>query len=261
MLPDLLEWYRVLEVRPGASAGEIKEAYLDLVKIWHPDRLHDETPRLRHKAEEKLKQLNMAYDHLLGHVSTVVIEQPADTASQAAEEPQIADRIRPRYFDGLWGYVDAKGKIAISPQYLYAEPFRSGLACVKADTRRYGFISAAGEFVIQPGFDRAHSFFDGLAAVQMNHKWGYIDRMGGYAIYPVFDDARSFHQHLAAVKVNGVWGFITKRGDFAIPPKYDQVDDFRRGCAWVKMPGSRTRFKIDVNGQIAETDERHLYPR
>ena len=36
---------RVLGLAPGASAQEIKAAYRDLAKVWHPDRFaHD--PRL-----------------------------------------------------------------------------------------------------------------------------------------------------------------------------------------------------------------------
>jgi hypothetical protein len=249
--PDILESYRILELRPGASADEIRESYFDLVKIWHPDRLQDEHPRLRHKAEEKLKQLNVAYGHLLDHVSAASSEAPV-IVSPPDTDPKIAAQIRPRYFGGLWGYVDAKGKLAIPPKFLYAEAFRSALACVKADTQGFGFISSRGDFVIQPRFERAHGFFNGLAAVRMNHKWGYIDLTGAYAIYPVFDDARNFHQHLAAVKVDGTWGFVTKAGEFAIPPRFEQADDFRGGCAWVRMPGTRQRFKIDVNGDLSE---------
>src|SRR5206468_12238720 len=36
----------VLALRPGASALEIKGAYRDLVKVWHPDRFGSD-PRLR----------------------------------------------------------------------------------------------------------------------------------------------------------------------------------------------------------------------
>jgi hypothetical protein len=49
-----------LALRPGASAVEIKEAYRDLVKVWHPDRFGSD-PGLRQKAEDKLKQINQAY--------------------------------------------------------------------------------------------------------------------------------------------------------------------------------------------------------
>lgn len=50
----------VLALRPGATPTEIKEAYRDLVKVWHPDRFGSD-PRLRQKADDKLKQLNDAY--------------------------------------------------------------------------------------------------------------------------------------------------------------------------------------------------------
>ena len=55
--------YELLGVRPGASRQELKAAYRDLTKVWHPDRFtHD--PRLQQKAEEKLKEINKAYEQL-----------------------------------------------------------------------------------------------------------------------------------------------------------------------------------------------------
>ena len=57
-------FYEVLGVRPGASRQELKTAYRDLTKVWHPDRFaHD--PRLQKKAEEKIKEINEAYDQLI----------------------------------------------------------------------------------------------------------------------------------------------------------------------------------------------------
>jgi hypothetical protein len=55
--------YQVLEIEAGASQAEIKQAYKDLATIWHPDRFSD-NPRLQQKAEEKLKQINAAYEFL-----------------------------------------------------------------------------------------------------------------------------------------------------------------------------------------------------
>lgn len=57
------KYYELLGVRPGASAQELKTAHRDLAKVWHPDRFaHD--PRLQQKAQEKLKEINEAYDQL-----------------------------------------------------------------------------------------------------------------------------------------------------------------------------------------------------
>jgi TonB family protein len=55
----------ILEVAPGASSDEIKQAYRDLSKVWHPDRFSND-PRLQEKAEERIKQINLAYRRLCG---------------------------------------------------------------------------------------------------------------------------------------------------------------------------------------------------
>ena len=56
---------RILEIEPGASLEQIREAYHDQTKVWHPDRFADDI-RLQKKAEEKLKQINLAYRRLCG---------------------------------------------------------------------------------------------------------------------------------------------------------------------------------------------------
>ena len=63
MNDELTECYNLLGLSPGASSAELKAAHRDLAKVWHPDRfLHD--PRLQEKAQEKLKEINEAYEQL-----------------------------------------------------------------------------------------------------------------------------------------------------------------------------------------------------
>lgn len=60
MEEDINRYFEILGLKPGASLDEVKEAYLDLVKVWHPDRFtHD--PKLQQKAQEKLKEINEAF--------------------------------------------------------------------------------------------------------------------------------------------------------------------------------------------------------
>jgi len=60
-----LQWcYRVLDLEPGASPEEVSQAYKDLVFVWHPDRIPQDNERLRQKAQEKLRTINLAYEHL-----------------------------------------------------------------------------------------------------------------------------------------------------------------------------------------------------
>ncbi len=56
--------YEVLGVREGASKEEIRKAYLELVKKYHPDKYRNNP--LAELAEEKLKEINEAYQALCG---------------------------------------------------------------------------------------------------------------------------------------------------------------------------------------------------
>ncbi|WP_297639287.1 DnaJ domain-containing protein [uncultured Clostridium sp.] len=55
--------YEVLGLREGASQEEIKAAYKTLVKKYHPDQFTDNP--LKELANEKLKEINEAYDTLM----------------------------------------------------------------------------------------------------------------------------------------------------------------------------------------------------
>ena len=58
-MDDRQRYLSTLGLDPSATTGQVREAYRDLVKVWHPDRFeHD--PRLRQKAQERLKEINEA---------------------------------------------------------------------------------------------------------------------------------------------------------------------------------------------------------
>jgi len=53
----------MLGLKPGASLEEVAQAYRDLANVWHPDRFAG-NPRLQKKAEEKIKEINVAYEYV-----------------------------------------------------------------------------------------------------------------------------------------------------------------------------------------------------
>ncbi len=55
--------YEVLGVSPNASESEIKAAYRELAKKYHPDKYTDSP--LADVAEEKMKEVNEAYDVIM----------------------------------------------------------------------------------------------------------------------------------------------------------------------------------------------------
>ncbi len=75
----------VLGVHPGASQDEVKEAYRELIKVWHPDRFaHD--AKLQQKAQLKLQEINQAFEELSKPPSPVV------TPYKHAAEPDLRPR-------------------------------------------------------------------------------------------------------------------------------------------------------------------------
>jgi len=55
--------FGMLGLKPGASQEELSQAYRDLANVWHPDRFVG-NPRLQKKAEEKIKEINAAYEYI-----------------------------------------------------------------------------------------------------------------------------------------------------------------------------------------------------
>jgi curved DNA-binding protein CbpA len=55
-------YYQILEIELNASQDDIKTQYRFLVQAWHPDKFPN--PAQKRKAEEKLKEINAAYEIL-----------------------------------------------------------------------------------------------------------------------------------------------------------------------------------------------------
>jgi hypothetical protein len=92
---DFGKAYEVLGVKPGVSPRELKTAHRDLAKVWHPDRfLHDS--RLQQKAQEKLKEINEAYEQLIsGRMPRPAPDRPAPARrASATRQPSTTRKSR-----------------------------------------------------------------------------------------------------------------------------------------------------------------------
>lgn len=90
---------RILNLQAGCSAAQVRQAYLDLVKVWHPDRFQTDG-RLSARAERELQEINEAYDLLqsvmAGTARPASVVQPPVTprpspASSPAPAPPSSD--------------------------------------------------------------------------------------------------------------------------------------------------------------------------
>ena len=65
---DIRKYYKILELEHGSSMLEIRYAYKNLVRAWHPDKFSD-NPSFQKLAEERLKEINVAYEELKAFLS------------------------------------------------------------------------------------------------------------------------------------------------------------------------------------------------
>jgi DnaJ-domain-containing protein 1 len=64
---QLAEWYRVLDVTPGADMSQIKSSYRQLMRKYHPD-MHAGNPQRQKAANELSMRVTTAYNGLVEHL-------------------------------------------------------------------------------------------------------------------------------------------------------------------------------------------------
>jgi hypothetical protein len=124
---------RVLGVKHGASLEEVKKVYRDLVQVWHPDRFAG-NDRLRAKAEEQTKEINLAFEYLLANAfQDGILVDPSDESSTSPiiesqtqpnpEVPEGAKSQKPLWvFMGLAAVVMGCGALWYLRTHAHASP-------------------------------------------------------------------------------------------------------------------------------------------
>ena len=135
---DLNHAYEILGLKTGASQAQVKRAYRQLVKIWHPDRFLDQ--KQKQEAEEKIKSINAAYNKLKSESPS----EPPTPENPSSSSPTNPTKISVNRWDAetfySWGvenategrYEDAIADfthaIRLNPHYIDAYKYR-GLVC------------------------------------------------------------------------------------------------------------------------------------
>jgi DnaJ-domain-containing protein 1 len=66
--PVVTPWYEILKVSPDASYDEVKTAYQNLIRQYHPDKVASLGDELKELSEKKTKEINVAYREAIAHL-------------------------------------------------------------------------------------------------------------------------------------------------------------------------------------------------
>jgi len=83
---ELQRCYEVLGIQVPASPEAVRQAYKTQVKFFHPDRFTDD-PEQRRLAEERLKEVNAAYEALQNYHARDPEEAPRPRAAKGERSP------------------------------------------------------------------------------------------------------------------------------------------------------------------------------
>jgi hypothetical protein len=95
MTSEINRCYRALELESGASLEQVKQAWRDLVKVWHPDRFPNDA-KLQRKAQERLKDINCAYEILEQYLTSSTPPPHSRSSTSQTANPRQQQRSEPR---------------------------------------------------------------------------------------------------------------------------------------------------------------------
>lgn len=143
--------------------------------------------------------------------------------------------------------VAADAILVIPAKFADALPFAEGLAAVKQDGK-WGFIDARGFVAIEPAFEEVTGFSEKVAAARVGPKWGYINPQGEFQLAADLDFASRYSHGFSTfgVLTGGVmhYGVFNNRWALVTLPKWGEKLDFSEGPAVVRTANGKPYMPV-----------------
>ncbi|MBK5280208.1 MAG: WG repeat-containing protein [Bacteroidia bacterium] len=146
--------------------------------------------------------------------------------------------------DGLYGFIDDKGRLRIANRYEAIGQFREGLAPVKI-LGKWGFINAQDNIVINPNYESTEEFFQDLAIVKKNGKWGVINKVGKTILPMRYDAVKRLEAQKFLIISESRHGLADENGNVLIEPQYDRIEHLMNGYVIVEKENKFGLLTLD----------------
>ena len=138
--------------------------------------------------------------------------------------------------DGLYGFVDDKGRLRVANRYEAIGQFKEGLAPVKI-LGKWGFVNTRDNIAINPNYESAQEFEQGLAIVKRNSKTGIINKEDKTILSLSYDSVvRLVGQKFLIINQNK-HGLADQNGNVLIEPRFDKIENLQNGYVIVEQEG------------------------
>jgi hypothetical protein len=182
----------------------------------------------------------------------------SEKQNQTAQKSALFPIVR----NSKWGFIEASGRIAISPEFDQVKRFSQDRAPFKSTNNgKWGFIDSTGRVVVEPQFDNAFPFIEGRAIIQIARRFGFIDSSGKTIVEPSFQEVYNFSEERSFVKESPwKWRMIDRNGKLG-ENTFRTVTDFSSGLAAVSgINNSSKRGFINPDGKVVIELDHILIP-
>lgn len=160
-----------------------------------------------------------------------------------------------------WGYIDAKGNMAIPAMYDDVYGFSCGSARVWMGEDLL-FINKKGVRQTTPSYDYAYTFYYNHSVVEMDDKEGLMNNKFEMTIQPYFYylDYMGDNGLVAAKRESdSKWEYVNAKGETKIAAMYDGASGFQDGVAVVTMGSKQGAINKSGEFTIQPTHEYGLW--